>query len=282
MSLFSEIRDSLYDPVIVAAYADPPCVGYEDWTTIPDDWSSAAVDRLRKRDLGFYGFVTPEDSIKVLDSAWDEVGGPVVLLQMSLKDVLKIDYNNTWVGARPEVSYRLTSLCAHVEYHQSLRKIETRNQPVSWLMRSTHVTGFDAISHGSGCNPAGEVIIPGATLFNRRMRAYRVKDLNNSNDRDELAAFRKAPKLTTARVKRLFPNQSFALNRKLEDWTKRARPGNGDWVMHRHPRSKQAKLQELRAHFGIAPHPGWCVQQDSNGEYIATRIGSTSGSYRTS
>ncbi len=221
--LLQEIQRSRDTLIKVAAYADPPgaCKSDESVhiTSNPHGWSSNAVDQIKANNIEFRGFTTKP---KIIDAVWDEKGGPVVLLSATIGELF--DFND----CENSIEYEWGAVCASIEWNPSQSAILVGGIP-ALVCADVRVVGFLKLTIDEGCNPAGEIVIPGGakftTLLQKRQLSVKERDSRwDDGCRTKVNQWNNRCKLTPKLVKSLFPDQDFACNAILDRWARRARP----------------------------------------------------------
>lgn len=189
-------------------YADPPVAATASMSHIEGSIITPAKAWIMPRSkrealsspIGEYDWI--EDSIKplrgaeIIDTAWNAVGGLILLGQMPFDYVMQ---------------EKVTSLCACIKH-----RVSCKRNGVTYLSEVTPV-GFIPQSHGGGCNPGGYIHFPGAEDFSINVFKCRLDRMNYGN-RNNLYAFLNAPKLNTSHAKKYFPNHDFKSNVYLDKY----------------------------------------------------------------
>lgn len=209
--------------VLLAAYADPPgACKTDDWgglTSLPHSWASAAVDRLKGMQVFEQeDYDVPTDG-KVVDAAWDPAGGPVVLIDTTLEELMEYDRNRN--GIRMVIP-KVTSFCASIEYRTPTKAVLVGGIACT-VAEACEVNGLEAMSETGGCNTASEIWLPGARQFSGALRLYRDilmrHEYVGQGDRDSrvwLNTWKTRPKLSNTLLRKLFPKRDFGVNKYLE------------------------------------------------------------------
>jgi hypothetical protein len=210
------------DPVIFAAFADPPGPVKAGWggiISLPDSWNSNAVDRMIEMEVFEYHGM-PADG-RVFAAAWDDEGGPVVLIRAAVREVLKY---SRWVALSDMIVPRTTSFCATVEHCEWGNHIIRCGVPCA-VAKDAWVERMEPMDKLGGCNAASEAWFPGAVPYSRSLRRYRhaMMQKEYGNHQDDLSsyvwyrAWVERPRLSDSRLRRLFPDVDFSDNAILNE-----------------------------------------------------------------
>lgn len=204
--------------LLAVAYADPPGATRTQGesgaiTTMPHSWTSNTLERLK-------GMRLLRDCGVVLEATWDEVGGPVVLLEVDAPEVFSFEKDH---GLKYVVS-GFTSLCAHVTYVLGNTAVMRNGVPCA-VAEQTTVEDLLPVSGNTGCNTAGEVFFPRCGSLTRLIRKTRGNAVKEENDGFEFAQWKGRAMLTTDKARKLFPGRNFAENLWAEEVAKVCHPG---------------------------------------------------------